>query len=63
MRTTGRPHSFGADGPPNEGMKLTKPEYLGGRRYGRPGVIESGFAAYAQCSTDLSEKTGNALPA
>jgi hypothetical protein len=33
-------------------MKLSKPEYLGGGRHIRPLVIESGFAAYAQCSTD-----------
>jgi len=38
----------------NKGMKLSKPEYLGGGRRVRPGIIESGFAAYAQCP-DLSD--------
>jgi hypothetical protein len=40
--------------PPNEGMKLSKPEYLGGSRPIRSGIIESGFAAYAQCWADGS---------
>jgi hypothetical protein len=40
--------------PPNEGMKLSKPEYLGGTGQGRVAFIESGFAAYAQCSTDTN---------
>ena len=35
-------------------MKLSKPEYLVGSWAIRRGIIESGFAAYAQCSTDLS---------
>jgi hypothetical protein len=39
-------------GPHNKGMKLSKPEYLGGSQPVRPGIIESGFAAYAQCSAD-----------
>jgi hypothetical protein len=34
-------------------MKLTKPEYLGGSWHLRSRVIESGFAAYAQCYPDL----------
>jgi hypothetical protein len=33
----------------NKGMKLSTPEYLGGSWQDRPFVIESGFAAYAQC--------------
>jgi hypothetical protein len=33
-------------------MKLTKPEYLGGDWPIRSGIVESGFAAYAQCWTD-----------
>ena len=41
-------------GPPNQGMKLSKPEYLGGREPFRSGIIEAGFAAYAQCSADQS---------
>ena len=41
--------------PPNEGMKLSKPEYLGGTGQGRVAFIESGFAAYAQCSTTSRE--------
>ena len=39
--------------PQNKGMKLSKPEYLGGSRPLRSGVIQAGFAAYAQCSTDV----------
>jgi hypothetical protein len=39
--------------PPNKGMKLSKPEYLVGGGPVRRGIIESGFAAYAQCSPDL----------
>ena len=35
--------------PQNKGMKLSKPEYLGGSRPLRSGVIQAGFAAYAQC--------------
>jgi len=41
--------------PPNKGMKLSKPQSLGGRWPLRLGVIESGFAAYAQCWADLTE--------
>jgi hypothetical protein len=38
---------------PNKGMEQSNPEYLvGGRRTGLC-VIESGFAAHAQCWTDL----------
>jgi len=37
---------------PNKGMKLTKPGDLGGSCSTRSGVVESGFAAYAQCSAD-----------
>jgi hypothetical protein len=33
-------------------MKLSKPAYLGGSWHSWLGIIESGFAAYAQCSTD-----------
>jgi hypothetical protein len=36
----------------NKGMKLSKPEYLVGGWPTRLGIIESGFAAHAQCSTD-----------
>ena len=36
----------------NKGMKLSKPEYLVGGWPIRPVVLESGFAAYAQCWTD-----------
>jgi hypothetical protein len=39
-------------GPSNKGMKLSKPDYLVGRWPIRIGIIESGFAAYAQCSAD-----------
>jgi hypothetical protein len=39
-------------GPPNKGMKLSKPEYLVGGWPTGLGIIESGFAAYAQCSAD-----------
>jgi hypothetical protein len=38
---------------PSHHMKLTKPEYLGGSWHLRSRVIESGFAAYAQCYPDL----------
>jgi hypothetical protein len=41
----------------NKGMKLSKPEYLGGDWPIRRGIIEAGFAAYAQCSAD--PKNGN----
>jgi hypothetical protein len=34
---------------PNKGIKLSKPEYLGGSWPINLGIIESGFAAYAQC--------------
>ena len=40
----------GSEAPPNKGMKLTKPENLVGSWLISPGIIESGFAAYAQCS-------------
>jgi hypothetical protein len=40
--------------PPNKGMKLSKPGYLEGIWPVRLTIIESGFAAYAQCSTDRS---------
>ena len=33
-------------------MKLSKPEYLGGGWFVGLGIIESGFAAYAQCWAD-----------
>jgi hypothetical protein len=39
----------GSEEPQNKGMKLSKPEYLGGLWPARSGIIESGFAAYAQC--------------
>ena len=42
------------DGRSNKGMKLSKPEDRGGSWPLRSGIIESGFAAYAQCSTDVS---------
>jgi len=42
-------------GPHNKGMKLSKPGDLGGSWPQRSGIIESGFAAYAQCSTDLTD--------
>jgi hypothetical protein len=38
--------------PQNKGMKLSKPEYLGGNRPLRSGVIQAGFAAYAPCWAD-----------
>jgi hypothetical protein len=41
------------DGPPNEGMKLTKSEYREGIWHCWSGIIESDFAAYAQWSADL----------
>jgi len=41
-------------GPSNKGMKLSKPDYLVGRWPIRLGIIESGFAAYAQCYAELS---------
>ena len=37
---------------PNKGMKLSKPGDSGGSWSLRSGIIESGFAAYAQCSAD-----------
>jgi hypothetical protein len=36
----------------NKGMKLSKPEYRGGSWPLRLSVIQSGFAAYAQCYPD-----------
>jgi hypothetical protein len=41
--------------PQNKGMKLSKPEYLGGSRPLRSGVIQAGFAAYAPCSADIAD--------
>jgi hypothetical protein len=41
--------------PSNKGMKLSKPEYLVGSSPVRTGIIESGFAAYAQCCADCPE--------
>jgi hypothetical protein len=41
--------------PQNKGMKLSKPEYLGGNRPLRSGVIQAGFAAYAPCWADTAE--------
>jgi hypothetical protein len=38
---------------PNKGIEQSKPEYLGGSWPIRLGVVESGFAAHAQCSADL----------
>jgi hypothetical protein len=38
-------------GPSNKSMKLSKPESLRGSVPFRLGLIESGFAPYAQCST------------
>jgi hypothetical protein len=40
----------------NKGMKLSKPEYLVGGWPIRPVVLESGFAAYAQCSADTKSQ-------
>jgi hypothetical protein len=37
---------------PNKGIELSKPEYLGGSWPIMLSIVESGFAAYAQCSTD-----------
>jgi hypothetical protein len=37
----------------NKGMELSKPEYLVGVWPTELGVIESGFAAHAQCWTDV----------
>jgi hypothetical protein len=42
-----------AAAPSNKGMKLSKPGFLGGGAHDQAGVIEAGFAAYAQCSADL----------
>ena len=44
--------------PSNKGMKLSKPEYLGGGWPISPVVSESGFAAYARCSADYIPATG-----
>jgi hypothetical protein len=41
--------------PDNKGMKLSKPEYLVGAWPIGLGIIESGFAAYAQCWADNCE--------
>jgi hypothetical protein len=38
-------------------MELSKPDYLGGGWPINVGIIESGFAAHAQCSAD--PKNGN----
>jgi hypothetical protein len=43
----------GAMGQPNKGMEQSKPEYLVGPWHTALGIIESGFAAHAQCWTDL----------
>jgi hypothetical protein len=37
---------------PNMGIELSKPGYLGGGWPIRLGVVESGFAAHAQCWAD-----------
>jgi hypothetical protein len=51
--------------PSNKGMKLTTPDGRRGSRHVRRVVIESGVAAYAQCSTDRSfnppSQEGNGL--
>jgi hypothetical protein len=39
-------------GPQNKGMKQSKPEYLRGGWPIGPGIVESGFAAYAPCYVD-----------
>jgi hypothetical protein len=44
-------------GPANKGMKLTRPELLGGSWPIRSGIIESGVAALAQCSADAVKET------
>jgi len=41
----------------NKGMKLSKPGDLGGSWPLRSGIIESGFAAYAQCWATSTERT------
>jgi hypothetical protein len=41
-------------GLPNEGMKLSKPEYLGGGWPISLAITRTGFAAYAQCSPPSS---------
>jgi hypothetical protein len=41
------------DGRDNKRMKLSKPGDSGGSWPRMSGIIESGFAAYAPCSTDL----------
>jgi hypothetical protein len=48
--------------PSNKGMKLSKPEHLGGDWPIRPGMIESGFAAYTPCSTDQENLGGQVDP-
>jgi hypothetical protein len=63
---------FVADSPPsvthrvrrrlaNKGIKLSKPEYLGGTCPGRSRIIKSSFAAYAQCWADLDETKQSSL--
>jgi hypothetical protein len=44
--------------PHNKGMKLSKPEYLGGSWPRRSGIIESDFAAYAPCWADMRGPVG-----
>jgi hypothetical protein len=42
--------------PHNKGMKLSKPGYLGGSWPVSLGIVEAGFAAYAQCWADHSRE-------
>jgi hypothetical protein len=44
---------------PNKGMKLTKPDDLGGSWPRQVGVVEPRFAAYDQCSAGTMEVKWN----
>ena len=48
-------------GPQNKGMKLSKPECLVGRWPISLCIIQSGFAAYAQCCPDFSVRHRDCL--
>jgi hypothetical protein len=58
---TGAPHRERRV-PSNKRMKLSKPGDLGGSWPAWSGIIESGFAAYAQCWADLTEDCGTPGP-
>jgi hypothetical protein len=47
---------------PNKGIELSKPEYLGGSWPIMLSIVESGFAAHAQCSADTTDTcTSNSI--